>query len=677
MAWADIPLDGVPKVGGVLREFCADCHLGDSPEAGFSLAALDPSRIGGSHAAAWLRLGEQVKFAEMPPHGSPQPTREERRQILAWLADSLRGADVDTTALESALTGNAVDHELLFTLPVTAPLDNPPRLWRFSPQLYFAVIGGGSGTDPMTQAMTGGDGHGFEDMAGTASIDDGVLAIVRRNAARAARGVTAHRVEDGVVVMERGGNKEFKPLLDPTNEPTDKEITTAIGRMLFYKRLEPLSAEEGSRFVRLYRSIRGAGDAAAASRALVVAALLQPEMLYRMELGLGRVEEDGRRMLDPIEIAYALNAALRDTRQERDRSRDGKLDSREAVAAEVDRMLAKPFGQNPRILRFFQEYFGYTAAPDVFKDKSLNEYFYAPSLVGDTDKLVLHILEKDQDVLQELLTTTQTYAAARSWDKDADEWSEVYPNAKAWMPYGLQAFPRQQPVQLPPRERAGILTQPSWLVAHSDNFNNNAITRGKWVRERLLGGRVPDVPITVDAKISEDDTLTLRERMVKTTDSYCWQCHRRMNPLGLPFEIYDHFGRFRTAETVVDRSKPMIPGKRRSDPPTPATAEVPLDSSGEIAGSGDPVLDGPVTDAIDMIQRLARSARVRQVFIRHAFRYWMGREENLGDAQTLRDADRAYVESGGSMKALIKSLLTSDSFLYRTVPPNPPRRPSS
>ncbi|SVA85159.1 uncharacterized protein METZ01_LOCUS138013, partial [marine metagenome] len=32
---------------------------------------------------------------------------------------------------------------------------------------------------------------------------------------------------------------------------------------------------------------------------------------------------------------------------------------------------------------------------------------------------------------------------------------------------------------------------------------------------------------------------------------------------------------------------------------------------------------------------------------------------------TLRRADLAYVNSGGSMKSLIISLLTSDSFLYR------------
>ena len=43
----------------------------------------------------------------------------------------------------------------------------------------------------------------------------------------------------------------------------------------------------------------------------------------------------------------------------------------------------------------------------------------------------------------------------------------------------------------------------------------------------------------------------------------------------------------------------------------------------------------------------------------------MGRNETLADAQTLQEAHRAYRERGGSMKALILYLLSSDAFLYR------------
>ena len=117
-----------------------------------------------------------------------------------------------------------------------------------------------------------------------------------------------------------------------------------------------------------------------------------------------------------------------------------------------------------------------------------------------------------------------------------------------------------------------------------------------------------------------------------------------MDPLGLPFEMYNHIGRLRDKEQGQ-----------------------PVDSSGEILFSGDANLDGPVGNALEMIQKLAESERVEQVFVRHAFRFWMGRNETLNDAPILQEAHRAYKESGGSMNALLTSLLTSDAFLYRKV----------
>jgi hypothetical protein len=141
-----------------------------------------------------------------------------------------------------------------------------------------------------------------------------------------------------------------------------------------------------------------------------------------------------------------------------------------------------------------------------------------------------------------------------------------------------------------------------------------------------------------------------------------------MNPLGLAFEQFDFLGKFRQTETVVDLEATAESAKKiskKNDVPQPVMKEVPLDSTGLVEGSGDPKVDGPVTDAVQMIKRLADSPRVRQVFVRHAFRYWMGRNETADDAPTLVAADQAYVQSGGSMKALVAALLTSDSFLYR------------
>ena len=92
---------------------------------------------------------------------------------------------------------------------------------------------------------------------------------------------------------------------------------------------------------------------------------------------------------------------------------------------------------------------------------------------------------------------------------------------------------------------------------------------------------------------------------------------------------------------------------------------LPVLTTGELSGTGSAELDGSVDGPLDMIERLAKSERVRQSIVRHAFRFFMGRNEMLSDSQTLIDADQAYVESNGSFKAVIVSLLTSDSFMYR------------
>ncbi len=222
-------------------------------------------------------------------------------------------------------------------------------------------------------------------------------------------------------------------------------------------------------------------------------------------------------------------------------------------------------------------------------------------------------------------------------------------------------YPVVQPFQI--ANRKGMLTHPAWLVAFSANTASDPIRRGRWIREKLLAGVVPDVPITVDAKIPDDPTKSLRERVHSVTQSAaCIKCHSRMNDLGYPLELFDDFGRYRTIESLEHPDNVLKSGKGNG-PDIYKTK--PVNSTGKLDGTGDPNLDGNVADAFDLIDRLARSERVRQSIIRHAFRFFMGRNELPSDSQTLIEADQAYVKSGGSFKAVVLSLLTSDSFIYR------------
>ena len=227
-----------------------------------------------------------------------------------------------------------------------------------------------------------------------------------------------------------------------------------------------------------------------------------------------------------------------------------------------------------------------------------------------------------------------------------------------------------QPGKVP--NRKGFLTHPAWLIAHAQNTETDPVIRGKFIREKLLAGTIPDVPITVDAVIPEDHHKTLRDRLEGATETaYCWKCHDHMNPLGYPFEAYDDFGRFRreesleSPENLLKKNPDKAPNRNHLLDLRDVYKTLPVDATGYLKGTGDPKLEGEVKDAIDLAARLGKSRRVRQSIIRYAFRYFLGRNESLSDSKTLIDAEQAYIESKGSFDALVVSLLTSDSFVYR------------
>ena len=244
------------------------------------------------------------------------------------------------------------------------------------------------------------------------------------------------------------------------------------------------------------------------------------------------------------------------------------------------------------------------------------------------------------------------YNVGKFWNYNLDDWD----------------YNTIQPAKVP--NRKGMLTHPAWLIAHAFNTETDPIHRGKWVREKLLAGTIPDVPITVDAQIPEDHGRTLRDRLAGATEpESCWRCHVHMNPLGYAFEMYDDFGRFRTEESLEYPDKLIEEGPEQKGDHLVDTRDtyetLPVDTKGYLKGTGDESLDGEITGAIDLAERLGKSRRVQQSIIRHAFRYFMGRNETLNDSKTLIDAEEAYVKSRGSFDAVIVSLLTSDSFIYR------------
>jgi len=638
-------------VAPLIESYCMDCHDDDTSKGDISLEGIQGNLVDGPDLAHWEKVLHQVELGQMPPKKKPQPTTAERHSLVQWIrAEFLKGGRKPENKLLRPGAGNYVKHERLFGDEDFGPAWSPPRIWRIRPSVYEsgirAVAKNGKYVRPFTLKS---GGHGFRDYDNQYRLAGADLSQLMANTATAAKQLTEVRLSNGKTSKGNSTPTQLFDLIHPADAPpTEEQVDAAIQWLFDRVLLRSPTPEEQARFQTFAMQSMKSDGKLLGVRNLISAVLLKPEALYRSELAQGEPDEHGRALLAPREIAYALAYALTDTRPDAEllkAASTGKLATNEEVAAQIRRMLEEPKLQKPRILGFFREYFEYGGAIDVFKDEALNRNHVPEVLVSDTDRLILHFYEQDKDVLRELLTTNKSFVQYGINSKTKKPTRAQARNLGAHLAYSLPPdwkWVPEQPIALPGSQRAGILTQPAWLVAKSGNFDNDAIQRGLWVRGKLLGGIIPDLPITVDAQLPNDETLTLREKMKVTEEAYCWKCHQNTNPVGLPFEMFDHFGRWRTKEL----------GK-------------PVDTTGAITNSGVQGLDAKVSDAVAMLHRLADSPRVRQVFVRHAFRYFMGRNETLHDASTLRQADQVYVKSGGSMKSLIISLLTSDSFLYR------------
>lgn len=95
--------------------------------------------------------------------------------------------------------------------------------------------------------------------------------------------------------------------------------------------------------------------------------------------------------------------------------------------------------------------------------------------------------------------------------------------------------------------RGGLLGHGSILTATSNGVETQPVVRGVWVLENLLG--IPPSPPPPDVEPIEPDTrgvLTIRELMEKhRSNPTCYECHRKIDPLGLSLENYDHVGAWR------------------------------------------------------------------------------------------------------------------------------------
>ncbi len=799
------------KTTDLLERYCFECHEAGIKKGGIRLDNLE--ELGQQARLDLLNQALEHTFSgEMPPKKEDQPSAEERNALVEWMWGELK--IFNASKLEDKLRyykyANYIDHDKLFSSEIKSAPYTKSRRWRVNELIYHERINDVFELEGRARQasffgvvkpfnLPTAPGVAYYD---TEIVEGGQFLTLLSNA----KWIVDKQLRDALVksgnyefpaeyieAKKKGGRgvnsrfpdevwnpgktaAPFTALITATGSPSDDLFKGAIAHQFKVALQRTPTDAEMTKYLGFMKSTAANSDIISTLKKMMVSVLMEPEFLYRNEFGDGTPDAHGRIKLTPREASYAIAYALTDRIPDKklvEAAETGKLETRDDYEREVHRLLADNTIDKPRILRFFQDYFGYKGVFDVFKDEERFGGAYNPHRVVSTkyiyrvpgkvsaeaDALVKYVLAKDKDVLKTLLTTDRFFVhhngnneemakKAQQSTEDFATFREMYQrtlgmkardaaaevakmhlekpqrnlenrflskdgnvrgiltstlkqaslyfgadgkknhnSSKVYPPHDGEAtehsvkmynidflewsYEVEQPMKV--QNRTGILTHPAWLIAFSHNAATDPVLRGKWVREKLLGGFIRDVPITVDAKVPEDPHRTLRERFAVTEAKSCWMCHEKMNPLGYTFESYDDFGRFRTVENI-EYPENILDTKRMTaknmhglwtEFKMPVYKTKPVNPVGYLDGTGDKTLDGQIKDTSDMMTRLAQSKRVRQVFVRHVFRYFMGRNETLSDSPTLIEADRVYVESGGSFRELIVSLLTSDSFLYR------------
>jgi hypothetical protein len=249
-------------------------------------------------------------------------------------------------------------------------------------------------------------------------------------------------------------------------------------------------------------------------------------------------------------------------------------------------------------------------------------------MLAETRRFVSQVVLEGDGRLETLLTSSQSYLEGPLFSL-----------------YGIEEpanHDPKDPVDLPAAQRAGLLTQASFLATHAHRDDSGPVQRGVVVQSNLLCMPPAPPPKNVPQLPEGDPTTTMRELLEQHKNPACAACHKTLDGIGLGFEGYDGIGAYRPEQN----------GK-------------PTDQSGELF---DIDVAGPFVGAVELSGKLAKSEDVRQCVGDQWFRFAFRRAlEKSDEACSLAPTRDLFAESGGDIRALLTALVETDSFRYRAV----------
>lgn len=354
---------------------------------------------------------------------------------------------------------------------------------------------------------------------------------------------------------------------------------------------------------------------------LLQAVLMDPEFLYRVEVGRPGAAPDVLQ-LDDYEIASRLSYLLWGTAPDdallADAERGGLHDASDRLQV-ARRMLEDPRAR-VQVQRFHAMWLGYRVVPH---DAAL-----AAAFQRETAALVDRVVFEEPQEHTHLLTFTETFID----DTLAEHYGLPLPGAEGWVDYGDSG-------------RAGLLSHGSFLSAFGKFSDTSPTQRGILVRERLLCQPIAPPPPTVmaDQPPSEGESMCKVDRYAAHRESAsCAACHNQMDPIGFGLENFDLAGRFREHDEGLP--------------------ECMIDGQGELPPYG--TFSGPA----ELAERVLDSGEFPHCIAQQLMTFALGRAPTGNEQAELDRLTVAMADDGGQLIGLLLAIVGSDAFASRLEP---------
>jgi hypothetical protein len=445
-------------------------------------------------------------------------------------------------------------------------------------------------------------------------------------------------------------NPANRRLLVPCTPHSETEADAACARMFLttvgrYLYRRPLTTKEiESRVQVAEAATRIYGNFYAGLGASLASMLEAPAFLYVADSTEPDPRRAGHVRLTGYARASRLSFLLWNTAPDEElltAAERGELSGPRGVERQVTRLLASPRFETG-VRAFFSDMLGFDAFDTLAKDSIIYPAF--SRAVGEdakeqTLRTLVALLVDEQADYREVFVTRKTFMTG-SLGLVYRVPAEI---PTGWVPF---EFPQSD-------ERAGILSQLSFVALHSHPGLSSPTQRGRAVRELLLCQKIPDPPGNVNFDAFNDPRSphkTARQRLTAhSTQASCAGCHKLTDPIGLALENFDGAGQFRLTEN----------GER-------------IDTHGDLNGKA-------FTDAISLGRAMHDDPAATACLVSRAYSYAAQHAPTRGEREWMVYLNREFARDGFRLPALFKRIATSEALYSVTAPPPtaPPPAPSA